>query len=61
MNNPYIPYQVNILEAWYETPGERCIKTFKVTFADDKVWDSWSHLPGQCAMVGIPGVGESMF
>lgn len=61
MKNPYIPYQVKILETWYETPGDRCIKTFKVTFTDDKVWDSWNHLPGQCAMVGIPGVGESMF
>ncbi len=61
MKNPYIPYEVKILEARYETPGDRCIKTFKVTFADEKVWDTWSHLPGQCAMVGIPGVGESMF
>lgn len=62
MKNPYIPYQVNIIDAWYETPlGDRCIKTFKVAFADDKVWDTWSHKPGNCAMVGIPGVGESMF
>ena len=61
MKNPYIPYEVNILDAWYEAPGDRCIKTFKVTFADEKIWDTWNHLPGQCAMVGIPGVGESMF
>ncbi len=61
MKNPYIPYQVNIIDAWYEAPGERCIKTFKVAFADEKVWDTWSHKPGNCAMVGIPGVGESMF
>ncbi|MEJ5186480.1 MAG: FAD/NAD(P)-binding protein [Candidatus Geothermincolales bacterium] len=61
MKNPYIPYEAKILETWYETPGDRCIKTFKVTFADEKVWDTWSHRPGQCAMVGIPGVGESMF
>jgi sulfhydrogenase subunit gamma (sulfur reductase) len=59
--NPYIPYRVNILDAWYEAPGDRCIKTFKVTFDDEKVWDTWSHRPGQCAMVGIPGIGESMF
>ncbi len=61
MKNPYIPYLVEILDAWYEAPGDRCIKTFKVTFADPAVWDVWSHRPGQCAMVGIPGVGESMF
>jgi len=61
MKNPYIPYRVNIIDAWFETPGDRCIKTFKVTFADDKVRETWSHRPGQCAMVGIPGVGESMF
>ncbi|NPV59259.1 MAG: FAD/NAD(P)-binding protein [Actinobacteria bacterium] len=61
MKNPYIPYEVKILDTWYEAPGDRCIKTFKVTFTDEKVWDTWNHLPGQCAMVGIPGVGESMF
>jgi len=59
--NPYLPYTVKILEAGYETPGDRCIKTFKVTFEDEKVWDTWSHRPGQCAMVGRLGVGESMF
>ena len=59
--NPYIPYLVNIDEAWYEAPGDRAIKTFKVSFDDPKVWDIWSHKPGQCAMVGIPGVGESFF
>ena len=61
MKNPYIPYRVNIVDTWFETPGDRCIKTFKVTFADEKVQETWSHRPGQCAMVGIPGVGESMF
>lgn len=59
--NPYIPYRVNILDAWYEAPGDRCIKTFKVAFDDEKIWDTWSHSPGQCAMVGTPGIGESMF
>lgn len=60
--NPYLPYIVNIEDAWYETPiGDRAVKTFKVTFADDSVWDTWSHRPGNCAMVGCLGVGESMF
>jgi sulfhydrogenase subunit gamma (sulfur reductase) len=60
-SNPYLPYTVNIEEAWYETPGDRAIKTFKVNFADEKVWDTWSHEPGNCAMVGRLGIGESMF
>ncbi|MCG2794936.1 MAG: FAD/NAD(P)-binding protein [Actinomycetia bacterium] len=60
-SNPYLPYTVKIEDAWYETPGERAIKTFKVNFTDEKVWDAWSHEPGQCAMVGLLGVGESMF
>lgn len=60
-SNPYLPYEVKIEETWFETPGERAIKTFKVNFTDEKVWDSWSHKPGQCAMVGKLGIGESMF
>ena len=59
-SNPYLPYIVNIEEAWYETPGDRAIKTFKVNFTDEKVWDTWSHSPGNCAMVGRLGIGESM-
>ncbi|MBU1672038.1 MAG: FAD/NAD(P)-binding protein [Actinobacteria bacterium] len=59
--NPYLPYTAKILEAWFETPGDRCIKTFKVSFEDEKVRDTWSHRPGQCAMVGRLGTGESMF
>ncbi len=58
--NPYLPYVARIEEAQYETTGDRCIKTFKVNFTDEKVWDVWNHRPGQCAMVGRLGVGESM-
>jgi len=61
-SNPYLPYIVNIEDAWYETPvGDRAVKTFKVNFQDEKVWDTWSHKPGNCAMVGRLGIGESMF
>jgi sulfhydrogenase subunit gamma (sulfur reductase) len=61
-SNPYLPYIVNIEDAWYETPvGDRAVKTFKVNFKDEKVWDTWSHKPGNCAMVGRLGIGESMF
>jgi len=61
-SNPYLPYIVTIEDAWYETPvGDRAVKTFKVTFEDEKVWDTWSHRPGNCAMVGRLGIGEAMF
>lgn len=61
-SNPYLPYIVKIEDTWYETPiGDRAVKTFKVSFEDEKVWDTWSHRPGNCAMVGRLGIGESMF
>lgn len=59
--NPYVPYTATIEDAWYETVGERSVKTFIVNLDDREAQDNWSHLPGQCAMVGILGVGESMF
>ena len=58
--NPYKPYMATVQEAWYETTGDRCIKTLKVLFDDEEVRESWSHLPGQCTMIGVLGVGESM-
>ena len=61
-SNPYLPYIVNIEDTWYETPvGDRAVKTFKVKFEDEKVWETWNHRPGNCAMVGRLGIGESMF
>ncbi|HED23960.1 MAG TPA: heterodisulfide reductase subunit F, partial [Firmicutes bacterium] len=59
-DNPYIPYLATIEDAWYETGGERCIKTFKVVIDDEEFRKNWSHLPGQCAMIGVLGAGESM-
>lgn len=35
------------------------IKTFRVNDMDGGV--SFNHMPGQCAMLSIPGVGEAMF
>lgn len=35
------------------------VKTFRIVGLDGK--KPFEHLPGQCAMVSIPGVGESMF
>lgn len=59
--NPYVPYMATIEDAWFETVGDRCVKTFKVKLDDPAARESWSHQPGQCAMVGLLGVGESMF
>ncbi|MCP4716366.1 MAG: heterodisulfide reductase subunit F, partial [Deltaproteobacteria bacterium] len=60
MSNPYIPYEAVIKDLCQETDGARPIKTFTVEFKDEKTWDAFQQQPGQCAMVGIPGVGESM-
>ncbi len=59
--NPYVPYVATIEDTWFETEGDRCVKTFKVTLDEAAARDSWSHQPGQCAMVGLLGIGESMF
>jgi len=58
--NPYIPHAATVEEAWNETYGDRCIRTFKVVFDDEEIRESWEHRPGQCAIIGILGVGESM-
>lgn len=60
VENPYIPYNATVEDTWFETGGERAIKTFKVVFDDEDVRKNWSHRPGQCAMIGVLGVGESM-
>ncbi len=58
--NPYKPYIATVEDTWYETYGDRSIKTLKVVFDDEKIRESWEHRPGQCAMIGLLGVGESM-
>ena len=54
VNNPYIPYPARIEDIRIEIKGERAIRTFRVV-SDEP----FEHNPGQCAMIGIPGVGES--
>jgi len=61
IDNPFVPYTATIQDTWFETVGGRSVKTFKVTLDDEQARENWSHLPGQCAMVGLLGVGESMF
>lgn len=57
MNNPYIPELANIADIRDEVLGERPIRTFKVTLQDGR---DFKQQPGQCAMLGILGIGESM-
>ncbi len=57
MMNPYLPEKATIVEIREETNGLRPIKTFKVALEHGRVLN---QKPGQCAMVGILRVGESM-
>ena len=58
--NPYLPHRAKIESIKQETSGERIIKTFKVVIEDGAYREGFQHKPGQCAMLGINGVGESM-
>ena len=58
--NPYLPRRAKIASIKQETSGERIIKTFKVAIEDGAYREGFQHKPGQCAMLGINGVGESM-
>jgi len=60
MTNPYLPHPARIADVRQETEGARPIRTFTVELQDKKAWHDFAYVPGQCAMVGIPGVGESM-
>ena len=59
-NNPYIPFEAEVKKVHQETEGARAIKTFTMQFKDKNVQKEFKQQPGQCAMIGIPGVGESM-
>jgi NAD(P)H-flavin reductase len=58
--NPYVPYPATVQSTRQETAGERVIKTFQVGFKNGTSPEGFPHKPGQCAMVGLLGVGESM-
>jgi NAD(P)H-flavin reductase len=51
-----VPHPARITHIHTETPDT---KTFRVVNTDGT--PPFDHLPGQCAMLGIPGVGEAMF
>ena len=54
-NESFIPYVGKIIDIKQETPD---VKTFSVVGLDGK--KLFEHIPGQCAMLIVPGVGESM-
>ena len=56
MRDTLIPQVGVITDIRYETPD---VKTFRVNApGGGKLFE---HLPGQCAMICVPGVGEAMF
>lgn len=57
MTNPYLPATATIAGLNDETSGTRPIKTFRVVLGNGK---DFNHRPGQCAIIGILGTGESM-
>lgn len=57
MKNPYIPEIAKIIDVRDEALGVRPIKTFKVALQNG---NDFNHRPGQCAIIGLLGTGESM-
>ena len=56
MQDPLIPSIAIITDIRIDTPD---VKTFRVVTLDGK--KPFFHIPGQCAMLSIPGVGEALF
>ena len=56
MQDPLIPSIALITDIRIDTPD---VKTFRVVTLDGK--KPFLHIPGQCAMLSIPGVGEALF
>ena len=55
-NDPLIPMLGVVTDIRTDTPD---VKTFRVEGADGK--KPFLHIPGQCAMLSVPGVGEALF
>jgi NAD(P)H-flavin reductase len=60
MSNTYLPHTATIEEIRNEVGGARAIKTFKVVFDDEEMKNNFDYLSGQCAMLSLLGIGESM-
>ena len=59
--NVYLPTLARIVDVKLESGGLRPIKTFRLELVDEKKKKEFSFRAGQCMMVGLLGVGESMF
>ena len=55
-HDPLIPAVCVVTKIRVDTPD---VKTFRVVGLDGK--KPFEHIPGQCAMLSIPGVGEALF
>lgn len=55
-NETLIPHLGVITDIRVDTPD---VKTFRVLTPDGK--KPFEHMPGQCAMLSLPGVGEALF
>ncbi len=58
MENIYLPHSAIIKEIISETPD---IKTFRLTFKDERLQKSFTYLPGQFVEFSVYGVGEAPF
>ena len=56
MQDPLFPTLGVVTDIRKDTPD---VKTFRVVGLDGK--KPFTHIPGQCAMLSIPGVGEALF
>ena len=51
-----IPQVVVVTDIRKDTPD---VKTFRILTPEGK--KPFDHMPGQCAMISMPGVGEALF
>lgn len=56
IQDPLIPMLAQVTAVRVDTPD---VKTFRVVDLDGK--KPFVHIPGQCAMLSVPGVGEALF
>ena len=55
-NDPLIPMLAQVTAIRVDTPD---VKTFRVVDLNGR--KPFEHIPGQCAMLSMPGVGEALF
>ena len=55
-HEPLIPMVAVVTDVRTDTPD---VKTFRVVGLDGK--KPFAHIPGQCAMLSMPGIGEALF